>query len=88
MFLFHMYIIFSVSEILEQWTKPTSPFCFILASCLFFVITKGPADRPTKLRLSWKVGPELIWCLRSDMPSPRKQPASSSPQKFKWSGRR
>lgn len=56
MFLFHMYIIFSVSEILEQWTKPTSPLCFISASCLFFVIAKGPADRPSKTKVELESG--------------------------------
>lgn len=52
---FHMYSIFSVSALLEQWGKQ-SPFCFILTSYLFLVIAKRSADRPAKLRLSWNVG--------------------------------
>lgn len=53
---FPMYSIFSVSELLEQWTKKKSPFCFILTLYLFCVIAKRSADRPAKVRLSWKVG--------------------------------
>lgn len=62
--LFHMCIF--LSEILEQLTKSTNPSCYILTSCLFLVIAKGSADRPAKLGLSWKVGPEWIWYLQSD----------------------
>lgn len=51
-----MYSIFSVSELLEQWTKKKSPFCFILTLYLFCVIAKRSAYRPAKVRLSWKVG--------------------------------
>lgn len=57
--LFLMCIFLRVSDILEQLTKSTDPFCYILTA-------KGSADRPAKLGLSWKVGPELIWCLQSD----------------------
>lgn len=64
--LFLMCIFLRVSDILEQLTKSTDPFCYILTACLFLVIAKGSADRPAKLGLSWKVGPELIWCLQSD----------------------